>query len=83
LFSRYYYQTLHFGNNVSGMKKPAGRDFEDILQVPTIIVLYLSFGGHTKPVLRSKCIIPIPVFEGLLPVSSRHDNNIVMDLQLI
>ena len=31
-----------FANNVSEMKKLAGRDFEDILQVSPILIIFLS-----------------------------------------
>lgn len=62
-----------FGNNVSGMKKLAGRDFEDILQVCLIfmfcpIMLILCY-------LCVKCIIP--VIEDLLPPPH---NNVILDL---
>jgi len=49
-----------FGNNVSAMKKLAGRDFEDLLQVSYIDLLSSSIS-----LTRSQCAIP--TFEGLLP----------------
>lgn len=63
-----------FGDNVSAMKKLAGRDFEDILQV-TPALLSSSSVPLTRFPPQPQCIIP--VFEGLLP---RVHNDIVMDL---
>jgi hypothetical protein len=62
-----------FGNNVSGMKKLAGRDFEDILQVCSEIIFYLFMLIFYYPC--TKCIIP--VIEDLLPPPH---NNVILDL---
>lgn len=62
-----------FGNNVSAMKKLAGRDFEDILQVSPKTILFISPDQSISSHLQ--CIIP--VVEGLLP--DVH-NDIVLDL---
>jgi hypothetical protein len=56
------------------MKKLAGQDFEDILQV-TPVPLSSSSVPLTQFLPQLQCIIPI--FEGLLP---RVHNNIVIDL---
>lgn len=62
-----------FGNNVSALKKLAGRDFEDILQVTRTMLSSSHPITQFQPHLQ--CIIP--VIEGLLP--DKH-NDIVMDL---
>lgn len=62
-----------FGKNVSAMKKLAGRDFEDILQVTQSLLSSLVPIAQLPP--RPQCIIP--VVEGLLP--QKH-NDVVGDL---
>jgi hypothetical protein len=64
----------HFTNNVSEMKKLAGWDFEDILQVGLISIIFIQ-AQLLKYQSYLKCIIPI--FEDLLP---QEHNVIVMDL---
>jgi hypothetical protein len=49
-----------FGNNASAMKRLAGQDFEDLLQVSYIDLLLSSIS-----LTRRQCAIP--AFEGLLP----------------
>lgn len=62
-----------FGNNVSGMKKLAGRDFEDILQVFTMFIFCLFM--LISCCSCTKCIIP--VIEDILPPPH---NDVVLDL---
>lgn len=59
-----------FGNNASAMKKLAGRDFEDLLQVQFNI--FFNVALHLA---SFQCAIP--VFEGLLP---EPHNEVVLEL---
>lgn len=59
-----------FSRNASGMKKLAGRDFEDLLQVRTALIYCIKKANQPL-----QCAMP--VFEGLLPAP--HDA-IVLDL---
>lgn len=61
-FGRFTIRRFH--NNVSEMKKLAARDFEDILQVRTLITLTNS-SMHRHKFRFNQC--SIPAFEGLLP----------------
>lgn len=55
-----------FANNTSEMKRLAARDYEDILQVPTVLLNY-----YIPSLLTASLQCAIPVFEGLFPAS--HD----------
>ena len=51
----------NFSNDVSAMKKLAGRDFEDLLQVCNVLLFSVS------PCNSSGCKCAMPCFEGLFP----------------
>ena len=63
-FGRSTIQKFH--NDVSAMKKLAGRDFEDLLQVCTNVLL-----SSISPCNSSEYKCAIPCFEGLFPKSCK------------
>ena len=64
-----------FGGSVSAMKKLAGRDFEDILQVSAFPSILPDLASETQ-FLSLKCWIP--VLEDILP--NREHNKALLDL---